>query len=214
MSRPALLAVLVSIAIGSSVHASAGLRSEDRVAVLEVDRKVVAVAGDSTLAEFELSPDEKVVSVHARGTLGLALTTRRLLGIHAGAGNWLEVRYRVGESDPPQIRLGDRVALAAFPHRVLALSSAGPSWHELDLGPGENPARLVAGANLGAIVTSRRVLGFSAGGSRFVQEPITPREDIERERVGDAMIALFTRRRVLVYQVGATRWTWTRRRPD
>lgn len=198
----------VSLALASTALAGQGLRIEDRVDVMQLDRSLIAVdASGQRVAEVELERDEKVVAIASRGLLGVASTSSRLLGFRSGEPEWLELRYRVKERDAPpdQLHLEERIALVTLPARVVALTASSKGWLEFRLSPGERAELVLSEANLAAVVTPRRAVAISDE-SGFVEIRLSPRETVETTSTRDSSISLVTPRRLLVFRAGAGRW--------
>lgn len=185
-----------------------GVPSEDRVDVLRLDRRLVALdAAGASLAELDLELGEEVLALESQGVLGIASTSARLLGFRSGDAGWHELRYRRSEREQPpgRLHLAERIALVALPARVVALTPSSRGWLELDLGPGERAERVLADTNLAAVVTSRRAIGVSAPGG-FAEIGLSPRESVETTSQQDSSISLLTQRRLLVYRAGSSLW--------
>lgn len=210
MIRPLLVVLpLALLAFGARQD---GVPVEDRIDVIEVDRRLVAVVADRGLPEIELEIGEQVLETRSGGLVGVATTTSRLLGITAKSANWRELRYRIGEreSAPQSVFLGDRVALVAMRTRLAALAPGGTSWNELDLAPSEGILRAVVDANLAGVITARRAIAFAAP-SGFVEIPLRPLERVQGESVEESSWVLTTNDRLLIFRVGADRWISQRR---
>ena len=210
MKARLLLAALLAASLGGihPAHAQSGVQIEDRVDVLLVDRRLIAVnATGQSVAELVLELGEEVVASGSQGRLGVAATTARLLGIRAGDPGWTELRYRVSErkSPPERLHLEDRIALVTLPMRIVALTSSSRGWLELGLSPGERVEGVLSDTNLAAVVTPRRAIAISDG-SGFVEIGLGPREQIESTSARSSSISLVTERRVLVFRAGSAFW--------
>lgn len=214
MRRAAAL-VVATLALLLAGSASAlepeGVKPEDRLDLIELDRRVLAVngKGGGPVATTRLELGERVLALESQGLVGVVTTTSRLLGYSSRSPNPAELRYRVAERPrgPEQVRLGDRVALVIFRTRLAALAPTTGSWLELALAPGEQPERVFADANLAGITTGRRAIAFAPQSGGFVETGLSPRESIERIQISDNSVSLVTPRRLLIFRVGDEIWT-------
>ncbi len=199
-------ALVLFLAHATIALAEPGVQIEDRVDILQTERRLIAVdAGGRRVSEVDLELGEEVVAVGSVGKLVVASTSARLLGFRSGAPGWVELRYRVSESPSTRLYLGERVALIALPDRIVALTASSKSWLELGLSPGERAESVFSDSNLGAVVTSRRAIALSEG-TPFVEIGLSPREQVETSSTSDSSISLVTQRRLLVYRAGSARW--------
>jgi hypothetical protein len=203
------LAGLPAPAFGQSDE---GVEIEDRLDVLRVDRRLIAVSGDDgRILEEKLRPDERVVSLESQGVVGVAATEHRLLGVTTRSSSWQEIQLRVHEKAPGRLHLGDRIVVVPLERRLLALTRGAGIWTELDLLAGEVPVRVEVEAEVAVCVTGRRAIGLSAQGGGFVEVPLTPREEVESISLEARSVTLRTLYRVLVFRAGAVRWAELRR---
>ena len=196
----------------SRAQTDRGVEIEDRIDVLRVDRRLLAVSADSgSVLEEKLRLDERLVLLESDGVVGVAATDKRLLGITTRSGSWQEVQLRIGESAPARIHLADRLALVVLDRRLLALTQGGGIWTELELFAGELPVQIEVASEVGICVTGRRAIAISSEGTGFVEVPLTPREEVESVSVKDQSVTLRTLYRVLVFRGGFPRWLELRR---
>ena len=192
-----------------------GVRLEDRIDLIELDRRILAVNGapGGPVTPVELELEERVLGLESQGLLGVATTTQRLLGYSSRSPVPAELRYRVSErpAGPSGLWVRDRVALAVFKARLVAFGADTGAWLELALSPEEHPIEVFAEENLAGITTSRRAIAFSPDTGRFVEVGLSPREEIEQVSVQDASVSLVTPRRLLVFRAGDNVWTAIRR---
>ncbi len=186
----------------------AGLALEDRIDVIHVDRKVLAVTASGSFLELDLEIGEQVLDTRSRGLVGVVTTSARLLGVTSNRTSWHELRYRVKEREaaPSRIYLGDTVALVPFKTRLVAIGPQSGQWDELALGPGESLQSVFIETNLAAVVTQRRVIAFAPDSGGYVTLALSPQEEIESSSKSENSLTLMTARRILVFQVGAPRW--------
>jgi hypothetical protein len=214
--RRAAAIALVSLASAVAfAEPREGVRPEDRVDVVEVDRQLLAVRAGrraSAVVAVNLELGETVLAYESRGLVGVATTSSRLLGVTSGSSGWHELRYRIRErAEPPQeFELGDRIALVALPNRLAGLAPGGTGWIEFQLGPGEVPVRTSARTNVAVAVTARRAIALSAK-SGFVSITLFPEESASIS-VDDSTATLTTDRRVLVFRSGDLAWRELSRR--
>lgn len=198
--------LLLSLAL---VAAQAGrVPVEDRIDVVEVDRRVLAVNANGTVAEVELDVDERVLATASEGLVAVATTTSRLLGFPAGNPGVRELRYRVAErrAPPARIYLAERVALVPLGHRLAALGPASASWNELELAPDETLENVYIDTNLIGVITPLRAIAFAPQSSGFISVALTPEERIEQSSSKPSTLTLTTSRRILIFQSGSRRW--------
>jgi len=191
-------------------RAAFGDRPEDRVTLTHVDNRLIAVTAAgfaAVLAPLELG--ESIVDLRARGNVGVAVTSRRLLAIQARAANFAEARYRISERPPVagDLLVRDRLIVAAFPSRILAFSPQIADWLQFGLGPGEKPIEMIGEENVAVVVTPRRAVAFSPLSSGFVEYPLTPGEVPERSTLGDDSVTLILPHRVLIFRAGDKQWS-------
>lgn len=196
------------------IAAASDLRSEpeDRIDVISVDRRVLAVNADGGLPELDLEIGEEVTGTRSVGLVGVAATNTRLLGITSESGSWRELRLRVSERRnlPERIHVGDRVALAVLGGRIAALALGSTGWNELPLTPREKVEHAKAGANVAGVATQLRAIGFSAS-SGFVSITLRPSEEVQASSVKDSSIVLTTNVRILIFREGSGIWLERRR---
>lgn len=194
--------------------APSGIAIEDRIDVVQVDRRVLAIGADGTFLELELEIGERVLDSRSQGLIGVVTTTSRLLGVSQGAASWRELRYRIEEREaaPERIYLADRVALVALTNRLAGLGPRSGRWNELELGLGESLRSVVVDDNLAGAVTERRAIAFAPTSGGFVTIALSPREELEASSLRDSTLTLTTTRRFLVFRAGAERWIERNRR--
>ena len=185
-----------------------GVRVEDRIDLVHVDRRVLAVNAGGSFAEVELEVGERLMETHSQGLMAVASTSVRLLGASAERNGFRELRYRVEEREgPPRaVYLGDRVALVPLRTRLLALAPESSQWNEIALTPREDLLRVLIDTNLAAVITPRRAIAFAPESGGFVEVALTPNESVEQSSLTESSVVLTTGRRVLIFRSGAARW--------
>lgn len=183
----------------------------DVVSIVPLEHRVLAVNPvTGPVAETDLAVNETFLGYRTSGRLGVAATSRRLLGITSRSAVWAELKLRVSEGDrEPEMVVEDRVALVQLPKRIAGITSVSPIWHDVELASDEEVRQIVSAAQVAAVITDRRAIGF-AQGSGFVAEPLAATERLERSSADDRSVQIVTSNRVLVFQQGARRWTWIR----
>ena len=209
--------VLLVFAVVQTPTAAADQRRsepEDRIDVISVDRRVLAVNANGGLPELDLEIGEEVTDTQSDGLVGVAATNTRLLGITSESGSWRELRLRVSERRAldrgDRIHVGDRVALAVLDERIAALALGSTGWNELALTPREEVEHAKVGANVAGVATQLRAIGFSAR-SGFVSISLRPNEEIQASSVKDSSIVLTTNVRLLIFREGSGIWLERRR---
>jgi hypothetical protein len=194
--------------------APSGIAIEDRIDVVQVDRRVLAIGADGTFLELELEIGERVLDSRSQGLIGVVTTSARLLGVSQAAASWRELRYRIEEraAAPERIYLADRVALVVLTNRLVGLGPRSGRWNELELGPGESLRSVVVDDNLAGAVTERRAIAFAPASGGFVTIALSPKEELEASSLRDSTLTLTTTRRFLVFRAGADRWIERNRR--
>ncbi len=206
---PMVLVSLVFFA-GPTGATPPGVEVEDRIDVVRVGRRLLAVNADGPLAVVRLQLNERVRDLRSQGLVGVAATSDRLLGVTAEGATWRELDYRIEDRGAPTaVYLGDRVALVPLARRLAGLGPSG--WVDLDLGVNERLRQIMADTNLVSAITDRRAIAFAPQSGGFVEIALTPREEIERTSIEDSSITLTTSRRVLIFRSGAGHWTELRR---
>ena len=206
LALPLALATAFAPATATVASAGPGVQIEDRVDILQTNRRLIAVDAEGRpVSELDLELGEEVVAIGSEGRLGVASTSTRLLGFRSGSPGWVELRYRISERPTEQLYLEERVVLVTLPDRIVALTASSKSWLELALSPGERTERVLSDSNLGAVVTSRRAIALSDR-TAFVEIGLSPREQVETSSTSDSSISLVTQRRMLVYRAGSARW--------
>ena len=92
---------------------------EDTVAIVVVDRDLVAHAAGGGARKLRLEVGERLIWHGARGRIGFAVSDRRLLGFHGRTG-WSQLARRVTEASTAGPELGTRIALVAASLRAVA----------------------------------------------------------------------------------------------
>jgi hypothetical protein len=214
--RPLHALIAVGILLTPTARAPAqadpGVEIEDRIDVVQVDRRILAVSAErGKVLEVGLRLAERVVASRSQGLIGVVTTNQRLLGATNRSGSWQAVELRRSETGEEPIHVSDRLALVPMPTRLMGLAGGTGIWAELELQPGENPIRVHVESRVGLCLTPRRAIALSAGGGGFVQRLLTPKETIESMSLKESSITLTTPYRVLLYQDGSDRWTELRR---
>lgn len=209
--RAVLAALLIAWPVQGAADHRDGDSDDDVVSIVPLERRVLAVNPvTGPVAETSLDVNEELLAYRTHGRLGVAVTTRRLLGITSRSAVWAELRLRVSEGGhTPELIVEERVALVRLGKRIAAINAASPVWHDVELASDEHVREIVSSGRVVAVVTDRRALAFSARVG-FVAESLSPTERLERATADDRSIQLVTSTRVLVFQEGSRRWTWVR----
>ena len=110
MLRNAVL-VLALLAVASSAAGDHDeFELEDTVAIVSLDRELVAHTPARGSSKQRLQLGERLIWHGARGRIGFAVTDRRVFGFHSRSG-WSSRRLRVAEASPARPELGSRIAL-------------------------------------------------------------------------------------------------------
>ncbi len=179
--------------------------------IVVLPRELLAIDAESggQLAE-RLELGERVLYAKQRGRVGIAVTDRRMLAVTTGSAAWQEARYRSGESPPPDVTLGDRVALFLTPLRAIGFDGKTGNLVESGIGPQESLLDSAVGQNLAVVVTSRRALGVSANRGGFFETRLRVGEKIEALSAVSNLATLRTSQRLLLFR--GPSGTWEERR--
>lgn len=179
----------------------------DLLEVLLVDRDLVAISArrGGQISE-RLQLDESVLWLGARGKLGIAITTRRILAVSTGSGSWQETSYLRGERPPIEPTLGDRVALVLTDRRALGVDGGSGNLVEYRLGPKERLLASQVGTNVAVFATDRRALGLSALKGGFFPVKLSAAERIESITTAANLATLTTNRRMLIFRTPTGTW--------
>jgi len=175
--------------------------------VIVVPRSVLAI--DATTGgevEERLELGERVVWHDSRGRVAAAITTRRLLAVATNSAAWQELDFRLSETHPETVLLGDRVGLAATSQRVVGFSGGSGNLVESSLGPREKVLRRAVGENVAVLVTDRRALGLSPFVGGFFEIPIQLAERIEGITAKANLVTVRTQRRLLIFRATTGSW--------
>ena len=203
----------IGLAAAAAVAARAQGVSQDEVPlselleVLLVDRDLVAISArrGGQISE-RLQLDESVLWMGARGKVGVAVTTRRILGVSTGSGSWQETSYLRGERPPLAPTLGDRVALVHTDRRALGVDGGSGNLVEYRLGPRERLLASQVGTNVAVFATERSALGLSAHKGGFFPVPLSSAERIQSITTAANLATLTTNRRVLIFRAPTGTW--------
>lgn len=202
------LALLLVLALVSPATAGRDqFELEDTVAIVVLDRELVAHATDRGSSRLRLEVGEQLVWHGARGRIGFALTDRRLLGYSRVSG-WTDRRLRVAEHVPDRAQLGSRIALFVTSQRAIAYDG---QWREAAIGPQEAFRSSSVGSGAALVVTNRRALGLSPGSGGFVAAKLDIHERVESATTLASSAQITTSRRVLFFSGPSGSWTEQRR---
>jgi len=178
---------------------------EDTVAIVVVDRDLVAHAAGGGARKLRLEVGERLIWQGSRGRIGFAVSDRRLLGFRAGTG-WSQLALRVTESPTADPELSTRIALFVTSQRAIAFDGR---WHEEGIGPQETLQTTSVGSAAALVVTRRRALALSPSSGRFVAAKLGIHETVETARTVASSAEITTSKRVLFFS-GAS-WTEQKR---
>ncbi len=181
----------------------------DMIDVVVRRREVIAIdpARSGGTRRAALHVGEKVLWSGARGRVALVGTDRRLLGITTGNRGWQELRFKVHESEPRAIAMGDRVLVVLTSLRAIGLSAVGGGFTESLIGTTESPREVVAGDNVAAVITDRRLVGLSGFFPGFAETLIGVHEDVEFASTLPNFVSIGTESRMLVFRGTTGAWS-------
>ena len=175
--------------------------------IVVLPRELLAIdaqSGGQLAARLELG--ERVLYAKQRGRIGVAVTDRRMLAVTASSAAWQEARYRSGESPPPDVALGDRVALFLTPVRAIGFDGKTGNLVESVIGPQESLLDSAVGQNLAVVATTRRALGVSAARGGFFETRLRVGEKIESLSAVANLATLRTSQRLLLFRGPTGSW--------
>jgi hypothetical protein len=203
------LAILTTAALALAMLPRAAAQHPDEVPlgdvieVITLDHELAAVdARGGSQKTVRLKPKEKVLWTGARGKIGVALTSHRVLAIAAGSAAWDELSYAASEDRPDSALLADRLALVLTGHRVIGFNG---HFVETKLKATEKVVASEVGENVGVVVTTHRALGLSPGAG-FVEVPMEAREQIDAVTAGANFATVTTKHRVRVFRAPSGSW--------
>ena len=172
-----------------------------------VDRELLAFSARRGGAVSEdLLLGESVLWLGARGKVGVAITTKRILAVATGSGSWQETNYLRGEQPPSSPTLGDRVGLVLTTRRALGVDGGSGNLVEYRLGPKERYLASEVGPNVAVVVTDRTAYGLSPIKGGFFPVRLNAGERIESLTSGSNIATLTTPRRVLIFRTPTGTW--------
>jgi hypothetical protein len=217
-ARSLALCSLATLALAGSAHAE--LFSPRAVTTPVLDIIDVVVHNDEVLAidpqrrggirRAALMVGEQVLWVGARGAVGLVVTDERMLGITAAWGAWQEAPFKIHESLPYSILLGDRVALVVTDLRAVGISTGGKKIFQSTIGTQERVIDGLVSDNVAVVVTDRRLLGVSGFVPGIVDTRVGIHEQIEYSSTLPSFVTIGTDDRVLVFRAGSASWDFER----
>lgn len=200
-------AVALSLGGASPADARDDVLLAPQLEIVVLPRELLAIdaqSGGQLAARLELG--ERVLYAKQRGRVGIAVTDRRMLAVTASSAAWQETRYRSGESPPPDVALGDRVALFLTPVRAIGFDGKTGNLVESGIGPQESVLDSAVGQNLAVVVTTRRALGVSAARGGFFDTKLRVGERIREVSAVSNLVTLRTSQRLLLFRGPTGSW--------
>jgi hypothetical protein len=118
------------------------------------DKEIYVADREGMRPPISLSLGERVVRTGAKGCVGAAITTERLL-VFADGQPAVEHRWRMGESGR-RLVVGAHVAVAASSQRVLLFEQGQGQLHDVPVATAESVGKLYAYEDIALAVTARR----------------------------------------------------------
>ena len=179
----------------------------DLLEVLLIDRNLLAIdARHGGEISERLQLDESVLWLGARGKIGVAITTRRILAVATGSGSWQEASYQKSEQPPAAPVLGDRVAIVLTNRRAIGVDGGSGNLVEYRLLPKERVVVSQVGANVAVVVTDRSAFGLSPQKGGFFPVRLSAAERVESITASSNVATLTTDRRVLIFRTPTGTW--------
>ncbi len=210
--RPALWILVLGLVVAAPDARSQPVSGDqvplaELLEVLLIDRDLLAIdARQGGEISERLQLDESVLWLGARGKVGVAVTTRRILAVATGSAAWQETSYQRKESPPIAPTLGDRVAIVVTNRRAIGFDGGSGNLVEYRLLPRERVVVTQVGANVAVIVTDRSALGLSPQRGGFFPVKLDVAERIESINAGSNVATLTTDRRVLIFRTPTGNW--------
>ena len=158
----------------------------------------------------QLMVGEKVLWLGARGAVGLVVTDERVLGITALWGAWRQIAFKIHESLPCSILLGDRVALVVTDLRAIGISTGGVKFFQTLIGTQERVIDGLVSDNVAVAVTDRRLLGVSGFIPGVIETRVGIHERLEYVSTLPSFVTIGTDDRVIVFRAGTATWDFER----
>lgn len=201
----------VAVMVVAVVSSSAAQRPDevplgDVVQVIPLLEKHKLIAVDARTGGqlvVELKAKERVLWTDARGKIGVALTSQRVLAYSAGASAWDELIYAAGEQPADAAQLGDRLAIVVTDRRVIGFNGHF-EWAKLAATEKVTTSRV--GDNVAVVVTTHRALGLSPTAGDFVSVPMEAREQVAAMTVGANLATVTSDLRVRVFRAPSDAW--------
>jgi hypothetical protein len=202
--------VLVTLLSLAEVARAEGDRDDDRdgVSVVQAGDEVVAIDTVRGLrSSVRLRLEEEVLASDARGRIGVARTSQRLLGLRVGAG-WEELSYNREERarPPAQTHIARSAALVPLGRRLAAFTAKSRRWFESSLAGDEALIGVRESRELLVAVTTRRLLAVDPALGDFVQFALDGDESARDASTADRAITILTDQRALTYTAGSGLW--------
>jgi hypothetical protein len=175
------------------------------VVVLEGEILALDANGGGQLSQ-KLHLHEEVVWTGARGSIGLVITSERLLAVSLGSSSWREARFERTEVHPTHALLGDRVGVVVTNNRALGFESNSGQLFEHRLGPREGVLATRSGENVLVVVTSHKVLGLAPSGG-FSELRLQVKEEFRDVSVRSNIATVRTNRRLLIFRGPTRSWS-------
>ena len=186
----------------------------DSVDVQHIDGELIAVRDGATTTRLRLEPREKVRWTASRGTVGAALTNKRLLGVSLRSSGWRTLRLTDGERLVLDASLGGNLLVAATQRRILAFHGTTGVWSEVRFSPGEGVEESAAGDQVAVVLTNQRAVGFAASRSDSRSLRFDVHESRAVLRVLSTVATVLTERRLLTYDATLGLWRQEDRPPS
>ncbi len=172
-----------------------------------VGRELLAIDSENGGQRSErLERGEAVLYTRSQGRVGVVVTDRRMLAISTGSGSFQVARYRKGEGPPPDVSIGDRVALAMMPSRAVGFDGNSHNIIESTIGPRETVLDTAVGPNVAIVVTDRRALGLSSARGGFFEVRLRVGEQFQSVSAFANHASLQTSQRLLIFRGPDAAW--------
>jgi hypothetical protein len=200
------LAVALLLLLAPSARADDDSPLSPLLEVQVLPREVISIDSETGGQRSErLERGEQVIFTRSQGRVGVVVTDRRLLAVATGSGAWQSTRFRNGEA-PPEVELGDRVALARLAQRVVGFDGGSRNLVESGLGPRELVIDTAVGQNVAVAITDRRALGLSSDRGGFFELRLRSGESFGSLSAFANHVTLQTSQRLLTFRGETAAW--------
>ncbi len=179
----------------------------DVLEIVVLERQILAIdAEGGGQVEERLELNERVLWTASKGTVGVALTDRRVLAVGTRSGAWQQARYRRVETRPTGALLGDRLALVTTDRRLLGFNGVTGNLIERDIAPREFVVDRGVEGDVSVVVTNRHAFGLAAFVGGWFPIRLGIQERFQSLKVRSGVATVTTDRRLLIFRGNSGSW--------